>query len=78
MYFHEKLDYVRYRGCAIMDFLPENCRVCKDGKYKLKEFNYKKAADYLQSIGRTLHTYELYYNYCISAVYYARENNFMK
>ena len=56
MYFHEKLDCVRYRGCAIMDFLPENCRVCKDGKYKLKELNYKKS-NRLSQVDRKNFTY---------------------
>lgn len=58
-----------------MDFLPLPCRLCKDGKYTLKEFNELKAAEYLESIRRTLHPYETFANYCASAVCYCIANN---
>ena len=58
-----------------MDFLPKRCRICENGKYTLKEFNKLKAAEYLESIGRTLHPYETFANYCTSAICYATANN---
>ena len=55
--------------------LPEKCRVCKNGKYKLRELNQEKASAYLQKLGITMHFTQSFYKYCASACAYAIENN---
>lgn len=57
-----------------MDFLPKYCRVCKNGKYKIEEFNYDRAKEYLESINIEREPRQTEHAYCLMAIYHAMKN----